>query len=164
NEADLAEERPAAEDEGAAGGADPGGAVRAGAGERAGGVSAAGAVGPLGGVRVERLAAQGGAGVQPGADDLLQLRGGLRAAGVRRQGDAGDPQAGGQPVSPGQPRAELRQGAGDAEPGERPGADPVPAAAGGAARRRAVGAGLLGRGAGGPGGADPAGDRGGAQD
>ena len=69
------------------------------------------------------------------SDDLLQLRVGLRAARVRRQGDSGEnPQVRGQPVAPGQPRPNLRQGAGDDQPGPRPGAHPAPAQARGSAR------------------------------
>jgi hypothetical protein len=42
--------------------------------------------------------------------DLLQLRGRLRPARLRRQGDAGGPQVRGQPRASRQPRAQLRQG------------------------------------------------------
>ena len=54
------------------------------------------------------------------ADDLLQLRVGLRPARLRRQGDGRDPEVRGQPGASRQPRAHLRQGPGDDQPGARP--------------------------------------------
>ena len=80
-------------------------------------------------------------------DDLLQLRGGVRAPRVRRQGDGAHREVRGQPGPSRQPRAELRQGAGDAQPDQRSRAHPLPAAAEGQARRRRVGARDVGRGA-----------------
>ncbi len=53
----------------------------------------------------------------------------------------------GNPEHPGSPRAQLREGAGDAQPGDRPGPYPLPAQARRRARRGQVGAGRLGRGA-----------------
>ena len=57
-------------------------------------------------------------------DDLLQLRVGLRPARLRRQGERRDRQVRGQPGPPRKPRPHLRQGAGDDQPGPRPGAYP----------------------------------------
>ena len=58
-----------------------------------------------------------------------------------------DRQVRGQPRAPGQPRPQLREGPGDAQPGRRPRADPVPAQALRPARQRPVGAHHLGPGA-----------------
>ena len=51
-----------------------------------------------------------------------------------------DPEVRGQPDAPGQPRPQLRQGPGDAQPGRRSRAHPLSAAPQGRARRRRVGA------------------------
>ena len=58
-----------------------------------------------------------------------------------------DPEVRGQPRAPRQPRPQLREGAGDPEPGRGPRAHPLPAEARRAAGRRPVGARHLGRGA-----------------
>ena len=79
--------------------------------------------------RREGAPAQGREALHARPDDLLQLRVGLRAARVRRQGRPVDQEARGQPGPPRLPRPQLRQGPGDDQPGQRPGADPVPAAA-----------------------------------
>ncbi len=78
----------------------------------------------------KRVAAPGREALHAGAHDLLQLRGGLRAAGLRRQGHDAGPQVRGQPAAPRLARPQLRQGARHHQPDPRPGADPVPAASG----------------------------------
>ena len=110
-------------------------------------LSPEGALGRLGRARLARVAAAGRAPLHARADDLLQLRVGVRAARVRRQADARGPQVRGQPRAPGLARAQLRQGPGDAQPG--PGSRPHPpsAEARGPPRREPLGARLLGRGA-----------------
>ncbi len=67
-------------------------------------------LGRLGRLRVRELAEKGAPALLAGADDVLQLRGGVRPAGVRRQGDVRGPQARGQPAAPGESRAQLREG------------------------------------------------------
>ncbi len=110
----------------------------------------AGTLGRLGRVRRQGVGPRGAPRTPLPADpdDVLQLRGVLRAAGLRRQGHRADRQAGGQPGPPGEPRAQLRQGPGDDQPGPRPRADPVPAAARRTAGRGALGADHVGPGAG----------------
>ena len=87
-------------------------------------------VGRLGGVGRQRLAEPGRAAVHAGADDLLQLRGRLRAAGLRRPDDARGPPVRGKPGPPRESRSKLRQGPGHPQPDLRSRADPVPAQAG----------------------------------
>ena len=111
---------------------------------------AAGPLGRLGGVRRPGV---GPRRPHPPAllahpDDVLQLRGVLRPAGLRRQGHRPHRPPRGQPAPPGQPGPELRQGPGDAQPGLRPRAHPVPAEAGRPAGRGRVGADHVGPGAG----------------
>ena len=64
-----------------------------------------------------RLAASRRAPLHARADDLLQLRVGLRAARLRGPRDARGPEVRGQPRAPGLARPQLRQGPGDAQPG-----------------------------------------------
>ena len=70
-------------------------------------------------------------------DDVLQLRVRVRAAGLRGQGRPVDQEGRGQPGPPRLARPQLRQGPGHDQPGQRPRADPAPAAA---RRRRAAAA------------------------
>ena len=84
----------------------------------------------------------------PGANHVFQLRGQLRPAGLGRQGDRADHQVRGKPGAPGQPGPQLRQGAGDHQPGRGPGADPAPDEAGGRTGRGPLGAHHLGPGTG----------------
>ena len=97
-------------------------------------------------VRRQAVAAPRREAVHARAHDLLQLRGGLRPAGLRGQADDAGPEVRGQPAPPRLPRPQLRQGPGHHQPDQRPRADPLPAAAGGRARRGEVAARLLGRG------------------
>ena len=101
-------------------------------------------MGSLDGVRRRRLAAEGAARVHDRADRLLQLRGGLRADGLRGPRDVRDPQARGQPAPSRQPRPQLREGPGDDQPDQGPRADPVPAAAQGRRAGQASGSGSAG--------------------
>ena len=72
------------------------------------------------------------------ADDLLQLRGGVRAGRVRRQDDAAQiRKLEGNPLPPRLARPQLRQGPGDAQPDRRPRAHPLSAEARRPARQRA---------------------------
>ncbi len=109
------------------------------AGARAGLLASPRALGRLARVRPRGVAAQGRALLHAGADGLLQLRGGVRAARLRRPRDARGPQARGQPDAPGQPRAQLRQGPGDDQPDPRSRADPA-IRCGASPARRAAGA------------------------
>ena len=108
-------------------------------GLRAAGVPALRALGRLARVRPARQWPRKRREALPaGAHDLLQLRGRLRAAGLRRQGHAAGPQVRGQPAAPGLARPQLRQGPRHDQPDQRPGAHPLPAAARGRARRGRV--------------------------
>ena len=120
---------------------------RAAAARAPGELPAARDLGPPHRLRREGAPAQGAARVHADPDHLLQLRVGVRPARPRGQGRPVDHQGRGQPGPPRLARPQLRQGAGDDQPGQRPGADPAPAAAGRRARRGQLGAGQLGRGA-----------------
>ena len=109
------------------------------AGARAQPLSARRAVGRLGGVRLESVAETRAAALLAHPHHLLQLRGGLRAPRLRGQADAQDPEVRGQPRAPGQPRPQLRQGPGHAQPGAGPGAHPLPAASARASAGKASG-------------------------
>ena len=99
-------------------------------------VPAEGALGRLGGAGLPGLARPRGAPLHAGADHLLQLRVGVRAAGLRRPRHPAGAQVRGQPGAPGLAGPQLRQGPGDDQPGHRPRPHPLPAAAG---RRRGEG-------------------------
>src|SRR6266508_3200941 len=88
-------------------------------------VPARGALGRLGRVGPEALAPARAAALPVDPDRLLQLRVGLRPAGLGGQGNTGGAQVRGEPGAPRQPRPQLRQGSRDIEPGQRPGPDPL---------------------------------------
>ena len=90
------------------------------------------------------MARPGQAPVPPGADHLFQLRGRVRAAGLRRQGQRPGPAFRGQSRAPRIEGSQLREGPGHPEPDVRPGEDPAPAAQIRPARLGQMGAGLLG--------------------
>jgi hypothetical protein len=101
-----------------------------------------GALGRLGGARLEGLARAGREALHARADDLLQLRVGVRAARLRRPRHARGPQVRGQPRAPRLARAQLRQGPATLNQVDRPGPHPLPAEARRGARRGEVGAGV----------------------
>ena len=113
---------------------------------RAAQLPAPGPLGRLGGVRRAGVGprSRARAALPAHPHDVLQLRGVLRAGGLRRQGHRPDRPARGQPRPPRQPGPQLRQGPGDDQPGLRPRADPVPAEAGAARGARATGSGSRG--------------------
>jgi ferredoxin len=111
-------------------------------------VPAEGTLGRLGGAVLPGLAGPRGASLHADPDHLLQLRVGLRAAGLRRPRDPPGPQVRGQPRAPRLPRPQLRQGPRHDQPGHRPRPGAVPAAARRAAGRGPMGADQLGRGPG----------------
>ena len=92
---------------------------------------AAGPLGRLGRARRQGVAATGRKALRAGAHHLLQLRIGVRAARLRRQGHQGDPQARGQPAPPRFARPQLRQGPRDPQPDPRPRPHPLSHEAGG---------------------------------
>ena len=124
-------------------------------------VSPEGALGRLGRARFARVAEARRAPLHARADHVLQLRVGLRPSRLRRQGLPRDPQVRGQSRASRLSRPELRQGAGDAEPGVRSAPHPPSSEAQRRARRGEVAARLLGRGARRHRGAHPSRDPGG---
>ena len=104
-------------------------------------------MGQLDGIREHQVAAEGGEKLRAGPDPLLQLRGGLRTPGLRRQGRHEDPENRGEPAPPRLTRTQLREGVGDAQPGLRPRPHLLSPEARGRARRGEMGARELGRGA-----------------
>ncbi len=76
--------------------------------------------------RREGASSQGREALHARPDHLLQLRVGLRAAGLRGPRRPVDQEARGQPGAPRVTRSQLREGPGDRQPGQRPRADPHP--------------------------------------
>ena len=89
---------------------------------------AEGTLGRLGRARLSGVAGAGGAPFHACADDLLQLRVGLRSARLRRSRDARGAQVRGKPGAPGFAGSQLRKGPRHPEPDHGPGPDPPSAA------------------------------------
>ena len=90
------------------------------------------------------VAAQGRKALPDHSDDLLQLRSGVRSGRGGRKGHQSDSPLRRQSRTSRQPRPQLRQGAGDAQSSDRSRAHSLSAKARRQARRRQVGASLVG--------------------